>query len=481
MTTSKATFNNNSLSQVKKVFSVLDTKSRYMLLQLFFISIISSFLDLVSLALFSPFLSILTSSAENVQNSDGLLSLINQKLASISPAALTLVFCSAVGVSCLFKLYTLKRSAQITEHIGTFLSYEAYRRVLGLDYLTWKNLNSSNYISTLTTKLFYTVTAIYSTLRGLTSLVNAIFIIFGMLYFGPVLTLSAACLIGFAYLFASRILKKNLVGNSKEINILFNKQVKFIQESFKSLKSIKLNQNLMYFELDKYKYIVADIRRRQTLNQYKGSAPKIVIESTGLIFLAVASAVIISTNGQSSFLASIGIFALGLQKLLPNFQSIFGSWSSLKARSHEIHQFVSIFEIPSPKINRNQPAPLSFSKLSLKNISYSYDTNYPPILKNFSLTITSGMKLGILGKSGSGKSTLLDIIMGLIQPDEGSSLLEYRDLKGCIFTTENISKIHPIMAHVSQRLQLKDSSILENIILDLPYDNKKVKSALYMA
>ena len=47
----------------------------------------------------------------------------------------------------------------------------------------------------------------------------------------------------------------------------------------------------------------------------------------------------------------------------------------------------------------------------LKNISFSYKRDSNLVLKNLSLDIKKGDKIGIIGKTGSGKSTLLDIII----------------------------------------------------------------------
>ncbi len=51
-------------------------------------------------------------------------------------------------------------------------------------------------------------------------------------------------------------------------------------------------------------------------------------------------------------------------------------------------------------------------------------------IDHVSLTITSGEYLSIMGPSGSGKSTLLNIIGLLDTPDQGSYLLEGRDVTG---------------------------------------------------
>jgi len=58
-------------------------------------------------------------------------------------------------------------------------------------------------------------------------------------------------------------------------------------------------------------------------------------------------------------------------------------------------------------------------KIRFENVSFSYDTESAFGIKNFSLEIKAGEKIGLVGPSGCGKSTLINMIMGLNKPDSG--------------------------------------------------------------
>lgn len=65
--------------------------------------------------------------------------------------------------------------------------------------------------------------------------------------------------------------------------------------------------------------------------------------------------------------------------------------------------------------------------IELKNISYSYSANSSEntvALKNVSLKINKGEFIGIAGHTGSGKTTVAQILAGLINPTEGSIVLD---------------------------------------------------------
>jgi len=64
--------------------------------------------------------------------------------------------------------------------------------------------------------------------------------------------------------------------------------------------------------------------------------------------------------------------------------------------------------------------------LELHNISKNYPKGYAnqsdftPVMRNFSYVFTKGQKIGIFGDNGSGKTTFLNIVTGNLQPDSGS-------------------------------------------------------------
>jgi len=57
--------------------------------------------------------------------------------------------------------------------------------------------------------------------------------------------------------------------------------------------------------------------------------------------------------------------------------------------------------------------------ITIEDLTFSFSKSKSPVISNFSLTISEGEIVGILGASGSGKSTLLRIISGLEIPQSG--------------------------------------------------------------
>jgi len=64
--------------------------------------------------------------------------------------------------------------------------------------------------------------------------------------------------------------------------------------------------------------------------------------------------------------------------------------------------------------------------VEMKHISKSFDNNQ--VLVDINLVINKGENIVILGKSGTGKSVLIKLIVGLLEPDEGTLALFGQDI-----------------------------------------------------
>ncbi|PIB13498.1 ABC transporter ATP-binding protein [Vibrio rotiferianus] len=65
--------------------------------------------------------------------------------------------------------------------------------------------------------------------------------------------------------------------------------------------------------------------------------------------------------------------------------------------------------------------------LAVHNLTYSYDGE-KNALEDVSFDVKRGEFVSVLGKNGSGKSTITKLVMGVIEPDQGSMMLNGQDL-----------------------------------------------------
>ena len=107
---------------------------------------------------------------------------------------------------------------------------------------------------------------------------------------------------------------------------------------------------------------------------------------------------------------------------------------------------------------------------TLSDVSFSYKDKR--ILKNVSLEIRSGERLGIVGESGCGKSTLLQILAGLLSPDSGSAV---------VFGKSTLPEIRKQVSLVMQSPMLLPMTIIENITLGHEFAEERIREVLSQA
>ncbi|BCK01487.1 ABC transporter ATP-binding protein [Anaerocolumna chitinilytica] len=87
----------------------------------------------------------------------------------------------------------------------------------------------------------------------------------------------------------------------------------------------------------------------------------------------------------------------------------------------EINSFYQMEE--TPDVFENKIEPRSFETIEFKNVYFKYPGSEEYILKDFNLTIHSGLHYAIVGYNGAGKSTLIKILLGLYKVDAGDVLI----------------------------------------------------------
>ncbi|NGP45869.1 ATP-binding cassette domain-containing protein [Bacillaceae bacterium SIJ1] len=109
--------------------------------------------------------------------------------------------------------------------------------------------------------------------------------------------------------------------------------------------------------------------------------------------------------------------------------------------------------------------------LTLSNVTYAYEANQSPVLKNISFSIKKGSWTAIGGPNGSGKSTIARLTNGLLTPQQGGNiqLLDRR------YTTTDLQDLRVIRQHVGLLFQHPDdqfvtSSVEEDIAFGLEND-----------
>src|SRR3989338_8489540 len=386
---------------------------------------LASFAEILSIGAVLPFLGVLTA-PHRVFEHPAAQPFI-QALGLTGPEQLLLPLTIAFGLAALMagamRLLLLWASTRLSFATGADLSINIYRRTLYQPYAVHIARNSSEVINGISTKVNG---VIYSALMPILTLISSaimlIAILIALLAVDPLIALAAFGGFGIIYAFIIWLTRRQLLDNSQSIAHESTQVLKSLQEGLGGIRDVLIDgSQATYCQI--YQNADLPLRRAQGDNVFISISPRYGMEALGMILIAgLAYTLAQQSDGIAKAIPILGALALGAQRLLPVLQQGYTAWSGIKGGQASLQDALKLLDQPLPE-HANQPAPQPISygrRISLNKLSFRYSDNAIWVLRNIDLIIPKGARVGFIGTTGSGKSTLLDIIMGLLQPTEGT-------------------------------------------------------------
>ena len=180
----------------------------------------------------------------------------------------------------------------------------------------------------------------------------------------------------------------------------------------------------------------------------------------GLMYL-----ILIASGGYFLMKGEIGpedliVYVMFIQSLLATVRRIIEFTEQFQKGMTGIERFAEIMAI-EPDIKDKEDA-LEIKnvrgEISFKNVDFSYGKGDSKVLNNFSVDITQGEKLAIVGPSGAGKTTICNLIPRFYDVDAGSVTvdgIDVRDIK--------IKSLRENIGIVQQDVYLFSGTVKDNI------------------
>jgi ABC-type multidrug transport system fused ATPase/permease subunit len=268
-----------------------------------------------------------------------------------------------------------------------------------------------------------------------------------------------------AYVGVSLVVRPRLRRNSEALAGSMVDRTRTIQEGLGGIRDIILDRSEHLFEA-KFRALDAGYRRAQAATQFVAGAPRFVVEAAGLVAIALVTlAMSLQPGGVVKAIPVLGALALGAQRLLPLLQQSYYGWSLASGNFRAFRDVVELMQAPVPEPQPLAAEPLAFEReLAFESVGFRYPEGRFA-LSEVSFRIEAGEHVGIAGATGDGKSTLLDLLMGLLEPDEGRILVDGRPLDAASRPAWQAG-----LAHVPQAIYLADDTIAANIAFPRPAD-----------
>jgi ATP-binding cassette subfamily B protein len=135
--------------------------------------------------------------------------------------------------------------------------------------------------------------------------------------------------------------------------------------------------------------------------------------------------------------------------------------------------------LQAPELEDNEgKAPLDslHGAVEFQGVGYVYEDAGRPAVRDFSLSVTPGETIALVGASGAGKSTVLSLVIGFIRPTSGRLLLDGTDMN-----TLDLRTYRRFVSVVPQESILFDGTVRENVAYgmdDADADEATVRAAL---
>ena len=100
--------------------------------------------------------------------------------------------------------------------------------------------------------------------------------------------------------------------------------------------------------------------------------------------------------------------------------------------------------------------------IEVRDLSFSYSSDQPPVLSRINLSIPAGSFCGIVGETGSGKSSLANLLLRLYEPPDRTIFIDAMDIKQIAR-----GEVEKAIGYVSQDIFLFFGSVRENILLGM--------------
>ncbi len=301
--------------------------------------------------------------------------------------------------------------------------------------------------------------AVFKTLvQGVFTIVITIIMMFMVNW---ILAVGVIILTPLSVLMSSFVARKNHKYFKKQAEL----QSKLSAASLETIENIDIVQSMNYEDesLKNFNKINYKLNKEGKLAQFSASwinpstrlvnnTIYILIGIAGIIMLAYDAKLalilaVMSIGKLSSFLS----YTTQYSKPFNEISSVITEFETAKFSFNRINDFLNL----DNAIDDGKEDIKDIKSIKFDNMSFSYDPERE-LIKDFSLEITKGSKVAIVGPTGAGKTTLINLIMRFYEPIDGKIL--FNDISSKDISLSNLRK------HFGMVLQ--DTWIFSGTILD---------------
>ncbi|PMO80026.1 cysteine/glutathione ABC transporter ATP-binding protein/permease CydC [Vibrio tasmaniensis] len=222
---------------------------------------------------------------------------------------------------------------------------------------------------------------------------------------------------------------------------------------------------------ERYRNAILETQRKLMANQFvnanltgMASAALMLFNGLTLVLMLWLAADGVGGNAPDPFIALMAFATMASFELLMPIAGAFqhlGQTLSSARRLNEVILSEPEVQFAEEKLDINKPLDITFS-----NVTFNYPDSERSVLNAVDLTIPATHKVAIVGQTGSGKSTLIQLLTRYWDPKKG-----YISIAGIELTQWNESQLRESISVVSQRVDILNGSLRDNLLIAKPDAN----------
>ena len=290
-----------------------------------------------------------------------------------------------------------------------------------------------------------------------------IFLLLPLIFFDPYSSLIIFLFLSIIFSITFLFLRNYFKTSGRKTSTYILNRTSSINELIRSFREIKIF-NLSEKVKKKFSTSEKNINDISKITSFITHSTKPFME----IFLVCISSFVLILLLQNEkidldFIAKISVFLFAFYKLVPAFNSTYSAFNTLMFDTdavNKIYQEVVDYDYSNKNEIEHEQFE-SIESISLNNINLKYKTANQTSLNNVSVEFEKNKIYLIKGKSGAGKSSFLNILMGLIDKNEGTIQINKKEVS----IYENINWYNKI-SYVTQKINLLNQNIEVNVSLE---------------
>jgi ABC-type bacteriocin/lantibiotic exporter with double-glycine peptidase domain len=452
------------METLKKILAILSAQERKRFALLFGIVLIMSLLDVLGVASILPFMAVLAN--PGLVETNVILATIYQTFGFTDSDQFLFFLGGAVFLLLVLSLSFKAFTTYAQLRFSLMREYSIGRRFiegyLHQPYVWFLNHHSADISKTILSEVgTFVGNGLMPLITVIAQSVVVVAMLILLLFVDPLLALTVGIVLSIAYGLIIKVMSKFLLRIGKERLEVNKQRFKIVSEAFGSIKEIKVG-GLERTYVQRFSDPAATYARHSASSQVVAQLPRYFLEAIafGGMLLVILYLMANNTNLDTA-LPIIALYALAGYRLMPALQLIYSNLTKLRfvgpaldALHADLSSLVSIDLFD----NHSENKIILQRQMSLDNIIFNYPEAAQSSLNKISLTIPACSTIGLVGSTGSGKTTMMDLMLGLLEPQQGTLTVDDQ-----VINDSNRRQWQKSVGYVPQQIYLADDSIAANI------------------